>query len=149
MSAKWIILTTIIIAWALVILIACIHENKLASEAETPKGWVFTLPAGDAAAGKAAFMKMQCYSCHKAEMLPEIPAADMGDIGPDLTVGYHKLSDEYLAESITKAHTMVADPDYEMKEEQAGMGKYNDYLTVKELVDLVALLKQQQQLAQR
>jgi hypothetical protein len=66
----------------------------------------------------------------------------MGDIGPNLTVGYHNMSREYLAEAIIKAHTVVADPTYEMAEGQAGMGKYNDYLTVKELTDMVAFLKQ-------
>jgi len=48
---------------------------------------------------------------------------------------------EYLAKSIIKAHTVVAAPGYVVKEGQAGMGKYNHFMTIQELVDLVAFLR--------
>lgn len=61
--------------------------------------------------------------------------------GPDLK-GYAALPKEYLAESIVKSHTVVAAPGYTVKEGRAAMGEYNHFLTVQELVDLVAFLKQ-------
>jgi cytochrome c len=106
---------------------------------KVPQGWTFTFPEGHAFAGKTVFLNMQCYSCHNiaGEKLPFRAKA----IGPDLT-GYSDLPKEYLAESIIKAHTVVAAPGYTVKEGKAVMGIQNHFLTVQELVDLVAFLKQ-------
>ena len=106
---------------------------------KVPQGWTFTFPEGHASAGKTVFLNMQCYSCHNiaGEKLPFRAKA----IGPDLT-GYSDLPKEYLAESIIKAHTVVAAPGYTVKEGKAVMGVQNHFLTVQELVDLVAFLKQ-------
>ncbi|MGE5304899.1 MAG: c-type cytochrome [Alphaproteobacteria bacterium] len=105
---------------------------------KVPQGWTFSFPEGQVSAGKAVFLNMQCYSCHniKGERLPFRAKT----VGPDLT-GYSDLSKEYLAESIIKAHTVVAAPGYTMKEGRAVMGVYNHFLTVQELIDLVAYLK--------
>jgi mono/diheme cytochrome c family protein len=105
---------------------------------KVPQGWTFTLPEGQPSAGKTLFLNMQCYSCHNitGEKLPFRAKA----IGPDLT-GYSDLPKEYLAESIIKAHTVVAAPGYTVKGGRAVMGVYNHFLTVQELVDLVAYLK--------
>ena len=106
---------------------------------KVPQGWTFTFPEGHASAGKTVFLNMQCYSCHNiaGEKLPFRAKA----IGPDLT-GYSDLPKEYLAESIIKAHTVVAAPGYTVKEGKAVMGVQNHFLTVQELVDLVAFLRQ-------
>jgi hypothetical protein len=57
-------------------------------------------------------MTMQCYSCHAITIPGETLPADAGGIGPDLTPGYSKLPAAYLAESIIKAHAVVAAPGY-------------------------------------
>ena len=87
------------------------------------------------------FMTMQCYTCHAVNIPGETLPSDAGGIGPDLTPAYAKLPTEYLAESIIKAHSVVAAPGYVMKESKAIMGNYNHFLTVQELIDLVAFLK--------
>lgn len=142
MKAKWIIPAVIIFLGILVIGIAYIQDIRFSTRAQMPQGWIFDLPEGDAIAGKEAFVKLECASCHNMNISGETQEVEKVDIGPDLTVGYHNLTEEYLAESIIKAHTVVADPTYVMKVDQAGMGKYNHFLTVKELTDLVAFLKQ-------
>lgn len=121
-------LITVGVAWA--------AESPAAPK--VPQGWTFTFPEGQASAGRTVFLDMQCYSCHNitGEKLPFRAKA----IGPDLT-GYSDLSKEYLAESIIKAHTVVAAPGYTVKEGRAVMGVYNHFLTVQELIDLVAYLK--------
>jgi mono/diheme cytochrome c family protein len=105
---------------------------------KVPQGWTFNFPEGQASAGKTVFLDMQCYSCHNitGEKLP----FRSKPIGPDLT-GYSDLSKEYLAESIIKAHTVVAAPGYTVKEGRAVMGVHNHFLTIQELIDLVAYLK--------
>jgi hypothetical protein len=48
---------------------------------------------------------------------------------------------EYLAESIINAHTVVAVPGYIVKEGKASMGNYNHFMTIQEMIDLVAFLR--------
>ncbi len=107
---------------------------------QVPQGWKFTFPEGLAPAGKTVFLNMQCYSCHAISIPGEKLPFRAKAIGPDLT-GYSVLSKEYLAESIIKAHTIVAAPGYTVKDGRAAMGVYNHFLTVQELIDLVAFLK--------
>ncbi|HEY7555176.1 MAG TPA: cytochrome c [Candidatus Binatia bacterium] len=105
-----------------------------------PKGWKFSFPDGDSKAGKTVFMNMQCYSCHSIKIPGEKLPSDAGGIGPDLS-GYSALPKEYLAESIIKTHTVVAAPGYVVKEGKASMGNYNHFMTIQEMIDLVAFLK--------
>jgi len=105
-----------------------------------PKGWRFSFPDGNQVAGKQLFIKMECYACHTIQLPKESLAAQPGNIGPELT-GYSVLPQEYLASSIINTHTMVAAPGYTVKEGKAAMGNYNHFLTVQELIDLVAFLK--------
>jgi mono/diheme cytochrome c family protein len=113
--------------------------EPVAAKPQIPTGWSFAFPAGNPTSGKAVFLQMECYSCHRTRGLIEKPPEGAGGIGPDLT-GYAGLPREYLAESIIKAHTVVAAPGYVDKDGQAGMGKYNHFMTIQELVDLVAFL---------
>ncbi len=116
-------------------------EEASSLKPQVPPGWSFSVPDGNAKSGQTVFMQMQCYSCHRITIPGEkIPAKPAG-IGPDLTSGYGQLPKEYLAEAIIKAHTVVAAPGYVMKDGLAGMGNYNHFLTVQELIDLVAFLK--------
>jgi hypothetical protein len=105
-----------------------------------PKGWSFSFPDGDANTGKQLYVKMECYACHTIKLPKESLAARPGNIGPELT-GYSVLPKEYLASSIIKAHTVVAAPGYTVEKGKAAMGNYNHFLTVQELIDLVAFLK--------
>jgi len=111
-----------------------------AAKPSVPKGWKFSFPDGDPKAGKTVFMNMQCYSCHAIQLPHESLGAPAGRVGPDLT-GYSALPKEYLAESIIKAHTIVAAPGYTVKEGKAAMGNYNHFLTIQEMIDLVAFLQ--------
>lgn len=109
---------------------------------KVPQGWKFTLPDGDANAGKTVFINMKCYSCHAIEIPGEkLPPSRSKGAGPALT-GYAGLPKEYLAESIIKFHTVVAAPGYAVKEGRAAMGEYNHLLSVQEVIDLVAFFKQ-------
>jgi cytochrome c2 len=108
---------------------------------KVPSNWKFILPDGDARAGKTIFLHMRCYSCHAIDIPGEKLTSRSKGAGPELT-GYSNLPKEYLAESIIKPHSFVAAPGYTVKAGRAAMGEYNHFLTVQELVDLVAFLKQ-------
>src|SRR5712691_3691094 len=98
----------------------------------TPEGWKFGLPTGDAAKGREAFAKFECYKCHevKGETFPSTP--DKENVGPELSAMAPLHDVEYFAESIVNPRKAV---------EKGKMPSFNDSMTVQELVDLVAYLK--------
>jgi hypothetical protein len=116
-------------------------QKASAAKPSVPKGWSFSFPDGNQDTGKQLFIKMECYSCHTIKLPKESLAARPGTVGPELT-GYSVLPKEYLASSIMRTHTVVAAPGYTVKDGKAAMGNYNHFLTVQELIDLVAFLKQ-------
>ncbi|NUO82932.1 c-type cytochrome [candidate division KSB1 bacterium] len=147
MQAKWTVRILAIVVAIFAVFMLVPRQASVVTEAKVPSGWAFTLPEGDARAGHETFMRMQCYTCHTIDLVGNGLPPESGGIGPKLTFEYAQLPNEYLAESIIKAHSEVAAPDYQRKEGIGGMGNYNDFLTVKELTDLVAFLKARQELA--
>ena len=136
------LLTTIFIAVGFLVLAGITWAANAPAAPRVPQGWKFTLPDGDANAGKIVFLDRKCYSCHAIEIPGEkLPPSRSKGAGPALT-GYAVLPKEYLADSIIRFHTIVAAPGYVVKEGRAAMGEYNHFLTVQELTDLVAFLKQ-------
>jgi hypothetical protein len=127
----------------LALLLSVLGQGHAASPAKSnvPKGWKFSFPDGDPNAGKTVFINMQCYSCHAINIPGEKLPSDAGGIGPDLN-GYSAFPKEYLAESIIKAHTVVAAPGYVVKQGKAAMGNYNHFMTIQEMIDIVAFLRQ-------
>jgi mono/diheme cytochrome c family protein len=114
-------------------------QKATPAKPSVPKGWSFSFPDGDPNTGKQLYVQLECYACHTIKLPKESLAARPGKVGPELT-GYSVLPKEYLASSIIKAHTVVAAPGYTVKDGKAGMGNYNHFLTVQELIDLVAFL---------
>jgi len=108
-----------------------------------PKGWHFSVPAGNAFAGEKVFVKMECFSCHKVAGR-SFRRVDTGGVGPELGSGHARLSREYLAESVLNRHKVIAgDEDRYKGEDRRGskMGDYSEIMTVRELVDVVAYIK--------
>jgi cytochrome c2 len=111
---------------------------------QLPKAWSFTLPGGDAEAGKAAFEKMECYSCHRVPGAGLPKERSSGGIGPDLAAGYAKLPAGFLAESIMSRHQYISGTleKYTGGDKVSSkMGDYSSIMTVRELIDIVAFLK--------
>jgi mono/diheme cytochrome c family protein len=108
-----------------------------------PRGWRFTLPAGDAAKGRQVFADLECYKCHaiQGEKLPQ-PGGDAKNVGPELTgMGGHHPA-EYFAESILSPNAVILEgPGYIGPDGKSIMPTYADSLSVTQLVDLVAFLK--------
>ena len=121
---------------------APISMDELHRNGGVPRGWKFTLPAGDPAAGREAFGKLECNKCH--EVKPDFPRGERGpgDVGPELTgMGGHHPA-EYFAQSIVDPNAViVAGAGYVGPDGRSIMPDYRDSLTFTELVDLVAYLK--------
>ncbi len=119
-----------------------ITMDALHAAGGTPPGWHFTLPPGDAAAGRRAFVELKCYACHavKGEQFPLVPG-ESARAGPDLTgMGGHHPA-EYLAESIVNPNAVLVDaPGYIGGDGRSIMPSIPE-MTVGQLINLVAYLK--------
>ena len=64
-------MTIVFLLIAAIGLAGCDREARMSQEG-------FRLPEGDAEAGRAAFLYMQCHQCHTiaGEQLPELPGMD-------------------------------------------------------------------------
>jgi mono/diheme cytochrome c family protein len=107
-----------------------------------PPGWRFTLPAGDAVAGRQAFVDFKCYACHAitGEQFPLNPG-EAATAGPDLTgMGGHHAA-EYLAESIVNpSAVLIEGPGYIGGDGRSIMPMYPE-MTLAQLANLVTYLK--------
>jgi len=97
-----------------------------------------TPPPGDAARGRAVFVKLNCSTCHLVDGEPFAPP---GGPGPNLSdARTHPAG--YLIESIVNPNAMILDgPGYTDGRGLSIMPEYRDRMTVGELIDLVAYLK--------
>ncbi len=108
----------------------------------TPKGWNFTLPKGDPAKGREVFAKLECYACHevKGERFPA--PTEQAKVGPELSQMAPLHEAEYFAEAVLNPSVVIdKGKGYQAPDGSSKMPEFNDSLTVKELIDLVAYLR--------
>ena len=119
-----------------------ITMDALHAAGGVPPGWRFTLPTGDATAGRQAFVDFKCYTCHaiKGEQFPLKPG-ETATAGPELTgMGGHHPA-EYLAESIVNpSAVLVEGPGYIGGDGRSIMPMYPE-MTLAQLANLVTYLK--------
>lgn len=105
----------------------------------------FALPEGDADAGQATFVRLQCQQCHTVEGLSLPGEAGPGremsvKLGGDVT--RIKTYGDLVTSIINPSHRIVFDPTQTLADDGVSrMRVYNDVMTVKELVDLVTFLQ--------
>lgn len=108
-----------------------------------PKGWRFTLPPGDPKAGRAAYVKFECFKCHavKGEEFPGV-AKTATEVGPDMTgMGSHHPAG-YFAEAIINPNAVIlTEKGFTGPDGKSIMPDYSQSMTVRELIDVVAYLK--------
>lgn len=111
----------------------------------------FTLPDGDPALGKAAFIELRCHSCHQIAGIEQLTAeGEKPKISVKLggKVTKIKTYGELVTSVINPSHRLAK--GYPMGEiQQDGVSKmrnYNDVMTVRQLVDLVAFLQSEYEL---
>jgi Cu/Ag efflux protein CusF len=108
-------------------------------EMHHPKGWVFTMPKGDPAKGRAVYEKFSCYSCHEVRGEKFPPLDKDQAVGPELSqMGpMHPL--EYFTES-TINPSAVASKKYRGPDGKSKMPDFNADMTVQELIDISAYM---------
>lgn len=142
MNAKWSFSVLIGLIVVLVIWGILQRERGAVSGIGAPVGWTFTLPEGNAKAGRSTFMELRCYMCHNVSLAgDDFPESKPG-VGRNLRVIFADLSKEYVAQCRLNVHTVVPDPCYDVQNKPAAIEPERHFLTVKELMNLVAFLKQ-------
>lgn len=105
----------------------------------------FRLPEGNADAGRAAFLYMQCHQCHTiaGEEFPEMSghAASYVELGGP--VSRVKTYGELITAIINPSHRLAPGYAEEVVSEdgESKMHIYNTHMTVQELIDIVMFLQ--------
>jgi sulfur-oxidizing protein SoxX len=104
----------------------------------------FSLPEGDPGAGRAAFAYMQCNQCHTIanEVMAPVPGHEpYVELGGKVTAV--KTYGELVTAIINPSHELARGYAAEVVAEdgESKMYNYNAFMTVQELIDLVAFLQ--------
>jgi len=107
----------------------------------TPPGWKFSWPAGNPVTGREVFVKLECYACHEVKG-ETFPAPEPAKVGPELSFMASLHPPEYFAEAIVNPNAVVEEgKGYRAPDGKSKMPSYNDLVTVQEVIDLVAYLR--------
>lgn len=113
----------------------------------------FTLPEGDAQRGKETFVALQCNACHDVKGVDDIPVIDSGE-EKRVTLGGEKsyvvTYGDLVTSIINPSHRFALGyPKDDVADEQgeSKMRRYNDEMTVSQLIDLVTFLEQHYEVA--
>ncbi len=104
----------------------------------------FSLPEGNPMAGRETFLYMQCNQCHTidGETLPRVPGYEpFVELGGQVT--RVKTYGELVTSIINPSHKLAEGypEDLVAEDGKSKMYVYNGYMTVQELIDLVAFLQ--------
>ena len=123
---------------AVAILSSCDQEARMSQQG-------FRLPEGDADAGRATFLYMQCHQCHTidGEQLPEIPGMDPPYVELGGKVSRVKTYGELITAIINPSHKLARGYAKEVVADngESHMFIYNSHMTVQELIDIVMFLQ--------
>ena len=100
-----------------------------------------TLPEGDAAAGRQAFLDLMCTSCHAVEGDRELPKPVAQVPVPVLGSRHGKMAPGKLASAmVSPSHRVSEEVLMKTYSELSPMGDFSEAMTVRQLVDLVAYI---------
>ena len=110
------------------------------------QGVGFSLPPGDADAGKMVFTELGCSQCHSIADIAWEGQGDAIHVTLGGTVSRIKSYGELVTSVINPSHKLA--PDFRIRRDadrgdQSPMPNYNQLMTVQELVDLVTFLQDQ------
>lgn len=131
---------------ALAVPLGCLFLSFACGCDSGPKsGKGLALPDGDIEAGKAAFVDMQCNTCHQVHGVELPPAATTGPVSVELGGKVYKVKNygELVTSVINPSHSIARHGDQELVQADGSsmMANYNSTMTVQQVIDLVAFLQ--------
>ena len=127
---------TLFLVSLLALVTGCVRTEKSATG--------FRLPDGDAERGRILFTELRCHECHRLDGI-ELQQAATGLARPVLLGGetlYAKTDGDLVTSIIHPSHRIsrVYPTELVSVDGKSKMRDYNDALTVRQLIDLVAFL---------
>jgi len=130
--------------FCLLMTVAVSVTSGCATPPKSGKG--FTLPVGDAQAGKANYVGLQCNACHRIDGVDQIAT---GSEEPDLSIALGgevtriETYGELVTSIINPSHRLAKGYPVEAVsvDGKSKMKNYNDAMTVTQLTDLVAFVQ--------
>jgi L-cysteine S-thiosulfotransferase len=107
----------------------------------------FRLPDGDVQRGKSVFMELKCNTCHTvAGTEIPVPSKDYAYVRVVILGGEVRQVKTYgalVTSIINPSHSLAPGYPKELitKDNQSAMSNFNDTMTVRQLIDLVAFLQ--------
>lgn len=129
--------------------IVCILLFGIIGCSESQRG--FALPEGDVESGKASFVLIGCTQCHSVGDIAWDGGSSENSIHVPLGGKVSRLRSysELVTSIINPSHKVdkkyLLEP-YSSAEGQSNMIKYNDFMTIQDLVDIVTFLQSEYQL---
>lgn len=127
----------ILLVTTLLGLAACV-EDRMSAQG-------FSLPEGNSLNGREAFVYLHCHECHtvSGESFPAVPLAEPPFVELGGNVGRVKTYGELVTSIINPSHKLARGYPLEeiSNDGQSKMPVYNGYMTVQELIDIVAFLQ--------
>ena len=128
---------------AIFLLISVLVLSGCSADRMSEKG--FSLPEGNVLNGKAAFLYMHCHECHTVagESLPALVRTEPPFVELGGKVTRVKTYGELVTSIINPSHELAQGYPLDVitSDGQTRMPVYNSYLTVQELIDIVAFLQ--------
>ena len=131
-------MTTWLMSFAVVLALGACEADRMSE-----KG--FSLPEGNALNGREAFVYMHCHECHTVagEEFPALAMADPPFVQLGGNVTRVKTYGQLVTAIINPSHKLAKGYPSELvsNEGESKMPVYNGYMTVQELIDIVAFLQ--------
>jgi len=125
------------------LLISALALSACDADRMSEKG--FSLPAGNAIAGKEAFIYMHCHECHyiNGEELPVLAGTEPPFVQLGGTVSRVKTYGELVTSIINPSHKLAKGYPLDVitVDGRSRMPVYNSFMTVQELIDIVAYVQ--------
>lgn len=107
---------------------------------KSPRG--FRLPDGDAEKGKAAFVALQCHTCHKVEGVVDLPPPKAFNLTLGGEITRVKTYGELVTSVINPSHVLSENFKKQLTDaKESPMPQFNHQMTVEQMIDLVAFLQ--------
>lgn len=105
----------------------------------------FSLPEGDAEAGKSAFTELACNACHSTPDIVQLEGDASGDIAVPLGGKVRRVQTyaDLVTSIINPSHRIskASPPEMVMDQGKSRMPNYNSMITVEQLTNLVTYLQ--------
>ncbi len=116
---------------------ACTSREVVEKDFEPrPHFWT----AGDATAGKKAFLELKCNTCHRVAG-EDFPLLSQVHPGPAIGNAQAGRGSEWIAEAVVQPSHSVSSLAGAWQGKSSSMGDYSNVMTVRQLMDIVAYIQ--------